>query len=520
MLAESTATEPPAALRSRVLADIATVRPLPPLTGTATPVVTLETRTRPRRFRLAALAAAAAVVAAVSVGGTVWHPWSDDSSQTLTGAAAVLGASDAKTTSLDFDGGASATVTHSDSVGKAVIQTHKMPPPPEGMVYQLWLQQPVSGMVSAGVMPVEGRPDRRARRQRHDRSGGGHHRRARGRVGPPDQRADRAVRLRAERMSVAAPRRVAVIGSGVAGLTAAYVASRSAHVTLFEADDRLGGHADTHQVDGLSIDTGFIVHNERTYPTLLRLFRELGVATQESEMSMSVRDDATGLEWAGALGLRGIFPGGRNLTRPSYLRMLVEIPRFHRAARRLDDDELTLRDFLDQHGFSAYFRRNFMEALVAAVWSCDPDVALDYPARYLFTFLDHHGMLGVKGSPTWRTVTGGSQEYVDPGRGRGGRGAHRHQGHVGARDRHGRRGDRRQRHRHVVRRRRGRHTPGAGPGDARRADGRAARGAGGDPLLPQRRASPHRHLAAPRGRRRPCVVELPSARARRSATSR
>jgi anti-sigma-K factor RskA len=153
MLAESTATEPPAALRSRVLADIATVRPLPPLT--AEPVVSLETRTRPRRFRLAALAAAAAVVAAVSVGGTVWHPWSDDSSQTLTGAAAVLGASDAKTTSLDFDGGASATVTHSDSVGKAVIQTHKMPPPPEGMVYQLWLKQPASGMVSAGLMPVK-----------------------------------------------------------------------------------------------------------------------------------------------------------------------------------------------------------------------------------------------------------------------------------------------------------------------------------------------------------------------------
>ncbi|MEP9363156.1 DUF1365 family protein [Nocardioides sp. CN2-186] len=213
-------------------------------------------------------------------------------------------------------------------------------------------------------------------------------------------------------MSAPTPRRVAVVGSGVAGLTAAYVASRSAHVTLFEADDRLGGHADTHQVDGLAIDTGFIVHNERTYPTLLRLFRELGVATQESEMSMSVRDDATGLEWAGALGLRGLFPGGRNLTRTSYLRMLVDIPRFHRAARRLDDDELTLRAFLDQHGFSPYFRRHFMEPLVAAVWSCDPAVALDYPARYLFAFLEHHGMLGVKGSPTWRTVTGGSTSYV------------------------------------------------------------------------------------------------------------
>ncbi len=215
-------------------------------------------------------------------------------------------------------------------------------------------------------------------------------------------------------------RSVAVVGSGVAGLTAAYVASRSAHVTLYEADDRLGGHADTHQVDGLGIDTGFIVHNERTYPTLLRLFAELGVQTQESEMSLSVRDDATGLEYAGALGARGLFPSGRNLTRPAYLRMLVEIPRFHRRARALmaapqhenEVDDTTLQEFLHEGRFSAYFVRHFMEPLVASVWSCDPAVALDYPARYLFAFLDHHGMLGVFGSPTWRTVTGGSQEYV------------------------------------------------------------------------------------------------------------
>lgn len=225
---------------------------------------------------------------------------------------------------------------------------------------------------------------------------------------------------------MAAPTRVAVIGSGVAGLTAAYVASRSAHVTLFEADDRLGGHADTHLVaEGdrtLAIDTGFIVHNARTYPVLLRLFSELGVATQESEMSMSTRDDGSGLQWAGALGRRGIFPTRRHLADPRYLRMLVEIPRFHRRARVLlasgpesaDDatDDTTLRDFLRAGGFSAYFARHFMEPLVAAVWSCDPEVALEYPARYLFTFLEHHGMLQVFGSPTWRTVTGGSREYV------------------------------------------------------------------------------------------------------------
>jgi predicted NAD/FAD-binding protein/DUF1365 family protein len=210
-------------------------------------------------------------------------------------------------------------------------------------------------------------------------------------------------------------RRVAVVGSGVAGLTAAYVASRSADVTLYEADDRLGGHADTHVVDGLAIDTGFIVHNERTYPTLLRLFRELGVGTQDSEMSMSVADEATGLEYAGALGARGLFPGGRNLASPRYLRMLGEVPRFHRTARALlerADDSRTLRDFLREHGFTPYFARHFMEPMVAAVWSCDPEVALDYPARYLFAFLQHHGMLSMTGSPQWRTVRGGSREYV------------------------------------------------------------------------------------------------------------
>src|SRR4249919_1255569 len=134
-----------------------------------------------------------------------------------------------------------------------------------------------------------------------------------------------------------AGRRVAVVGSGVSGLLAAYVLSASDHVTIFEADDRLGGHADTHDVDGLAIDTGFIVHNERTYPTLLRLFAEVGVRTQPSEMSMSVRDETAGLEYAGALGLRGLFPTGRNLRRPGFLRMLTEVPRFHRRARALLD---------------------------------------------------------------------------------------------------------------------------------------------------------------------------------------
>lgn len=216
-------------------------------------------------------------------------------------------------------------------------------------------------------------------------------------------------------------RSVAVIGSGVAGLTAAYVLTRHDRVTLYEADTRLGGHAHTHHLDldtgeSVDVDTGFIVHNDRTYPTLLRLFTELGVATQDSDMSMSVRDDETGLEYAGAKGVRGLFPDARNLFRPRYWRMLGEVLRFHRRARALLDDSdtgATLNEFLDHHRFSPYFVKHFMTPLVAAVWSCDPDHAGRYPARYLFTFLDHHGMLSVFGSPTWRTVTGGSARYVE-----------------------------------------------------------------------------------------------------------
>ena len=221
-------------------------------------------------------------------------------------------------------------------------------------------------------------------------------------------------------------RRVAVIGSGVAGLTAAYVLNQQDTVTLFEADARLGGHAHTHDVPQsggpvLGIDTGFIVHNERTYPTLLRLFAELGIETQDSEMSMSVRCDGCGLEYAGARAKgRGILPRPSTLLRGRYLLMLLEVMRFYRKARALlaeenssSDPELTLGEFLAREKFSSYFISHFMTPVVSAVWSCDPTTALSYPARYLFTFLGHHGMLGVKGSPQWRTVTGGSVRYVE-----------------------------------------------------------------------------------------------------------
>lgn len=215
-------------------------------------------------------------------------------------------------------------------------------------------------------------------------------------------------------------RSIAVIGSGVAGLSAAHELAKSCRVTLFEADGRLGGHAHTHHVDGgdgrtIAVDSAFLVHNDRTYPTLCRLFDELGTATRETDMSMSVRCDRTGLEYAGARGIAGLFPSVRNVAHPRYLAMLAEVKRFHRAATRLlrdETDDQPLREFLSRQHFSAFFRDYFITPLVAAVWSCPPSAALDYPARYLFTFLEHHGMLTVFGSPVWRTVVGGSATYV------------------------------------------------------------------------------------------------------------
>ena len=215
--------------------------------------------------------------------------------------------------------------------------------------------------------------------------------------------------------------RAAVIGAGVAGLTAAYLLQRRYDVTLFEADDRLGGHAHTHDVVAddhglLAVDSGFIVHNQRTYPHLLRLFAELGVQTKPTEMSMSVSCAGCGLQYAGARGIYGLFAQPASVANRSFLRMLVEVKRFHRlAARTLDaeDDSVTLQDFVKAGGFSSYFVHHFLVPVVSAVWSASTEDALGYPARYLFRFLDHHGMLRVTGSPTWRTVVGGSRVYVE-----------------------------------------------------------------------------------------------------------
>ena len=223
-------------------------------------------------------------------------------------------------------------------------------------------------------------------------------------------------------MTSARRERVAVVGSGVSGLTAAYLLSRAHEVTLFEADDRLGGHAHTHSVAGSSgpvaVDSGFIVFNDRTYPVLRRLFAELGVSGRPTEMSMSVRDDRSGIEFAGGRGLPGFVARPGQLARGSYWRMLTEVRRFHRLARvflegSTDEDPTTFGDFIRAARFGPDFVRLYAVPVVACVWSTGGGDALDYPARYLFRFLDHHGMLSIGDSPQWFTVVGGSRTYVD-----------------------------------------------------------------------------------------------------------
>ncbi|MGB3187040.1 MAG: FAD-dependent oxidoreductase [Ornithinimicrobium sp.] len=217
---------------------------------------------------------------------------------------------------------------------------------------------------------------------------------------------------------------VAVIGSGISGLTAAYAlqTSTAAAVTLFESDSRLGGHTHTHDVHDpnghrYAVDSGFIVHNDRTYPRLRALFAELGVTARPTEMSMSIRCDGCGLQYAGGRGLGGVLARPSQLLRPRFVLMLASVRRFHQRARAFladseADDVTTLGEWLEQEGFNGYFIRHYAIPLVSCVWSSGDSVALQYPARYLFTFLGHHGMLALTDSPQWFTIVGGSSAYV------------------------------------------------------------------------------------------------------------
>jgi predicted NAD/FAD-binding protein len=214
--------------------------------------------------------------------------------------------------------------------------------------------------------------------------------------------------------------RIAVIGSGIAGLGSALLLTRQGHaVTLFEAAREPGGHAHTLDVtlDGRTfpVDIGFLVFNDRTYPLLTRLFDELGVASVPSDMSFSVRNDRAGLEWAGTT-IGTLFAQPRNLVRPAYWRMIADIVRFNREATSLETGKrvwsVTLGEYLDAESYSQAFRDWYLVPMAAAIWSSPARDILDFPLPSFVRFCHNHGLLSIADRPLWRTVAGGSREYV------------------------------------------------------------------------------------------------------------
>jgi predicted NAD/FAD-binding protein len=215
--------------------------------------------------------------------------------------------------------------------------------------------------------------------------------------------------------------RIAVIGSGISGMAAAYYLSRKHQVFLFEKEPRLGGHTHTITVESskgpLAVDTGFIVHNDRNYPNLVKLFNELGVETQPSDMSFGVTCRKTGFEYS-SRGLNGFFAQRRNLLRADQYQLLREILRFNREAPRLlttpDADSMTLGDFIEQRRYSELFTERYLCPMACAVWSMSSETIRRFPALTLIRFFDNHGMLGINTHPSWKVLCGGSSSYIAP----------------------------------------------------------------------------------------------------------
>jgi predicted NAD/FAD-binding protein len=213
--------------------------------------------------------------------------------------------------------------------------------------------------------------------------------------------------------------KIAIIGTGIAGNVVSHRLAPDHDITVYEAANRIGGHSNTVDVElggrRWAVDTGFIVYNDVTYPNFLALLDELGVASQPSEMSFSVSDRHSGLEYNGA-SLNALFAQRRNLLRPTFYRMLLDILRFNREAPALLEDPeapLTLGDFLDGHGYSRAFIDHYVMPMGAAIWSAMPEGMRRMPAAFFIRFFHNHGLLSVNDRPTWRVIRGGSRTYVD-----------------------------------------------------------------------------------------------------------
>ena len=212
--------------------------------------------------------------------------------------------------------------------------------------------------------------------------------------------------------------RIAIIGTGIAGMTVAHHLHRDHDLTLFEAADYVGGHTATVDVEHggkhYAVDTGFIVFNDWTYPNFIALLDELGVAWQWSNMSFSLRCERSGLEYNGT-SVNALFAQRRNIFRPSFLRMIRDILRFNERCRALLADErgsLTLGEYLGREGYSQAFVERYIVPMGRAIWSATDRAMLEFPARFFVDFFDRHGFLNVDDRPVWRTIRGGSREYA------------------------------------------------------------------------------------------------------------
>jgi len=212
--------------------------------------------------------------------------------------------------------------------------------------------------------------------------------------------------------------RIAVIGTGISGMLAARLLTEDNEVHVFEANDYVGGHTNTIEIEVFgrshSLDTGFMVFNHRTYPNFVRMLRLLDIPEQDSDMSFSVRCLRTGLEYQGS-SLGGLFAQRRNLVRPAFYRMLLDVLRFNRKAIELidrEEDTICLGDFLDRHRFGKQFTDYYLVPMGASIWSARPQDFREFPAGFIVRFFDNHGLLTVRRHPQWKTLPGGAVRYV------------------------------------------------------------------------------------------------------------
>ena len=212
--------------------------------------------------------------------------------------------------------------------------------------------------------------------------------------------------------------KIAIIGSGISGLTLAHHLHQQHDITVFEANSHIGGHTHTHTIDlfgqNYQVDTGFIVFNDRTYPNFIQMLDELKVPWQPSQMSFSVRNEATGLEYNGTT-INSLFAQRSNFLKPSFYGMIKDILRFNKQSLSLleSGDEISLGDYLTKNNYKPLFINNYIVPMGAAIWSTDTAQMMHFPARFLVRFFHHHGMLTVSNRPQWRTVAGGSARYVE-----------------------------------------------------------------------------------------------------------